>query len=301
MKVRAVILILIILLSCGLFYLRFYTYVFYDRDVYYGYYDEIRGLQSASNIYLKGVKVGQVRTVDLQPNKKVKVAFSVDRTIKLPEGTEAILISDDLVGGKAISLSLGSGVDTIVPKSFLVTKVDSSVVEHFDVKISPFVHNAIYLLQTADTALQGFNLFTGGPWGERTKEGIRNVNSRIKDVNSFAVKLNKGIHKKESVFDSIDARIKRSAQKIENTNATLVKADKKTKELSNSTLNKDLEKLSNSMNELSGVFRSAKENRVLNDDATYREITNTFDSINISAKKIIRNHTPRRRKDTIGN
>ena len=77
---------------------------------YYAAYDQINGVQTASPVMMKGVKIGTVTGVQFDPqvSDKVVLQLTVKRTYRIPTDSEAKIFSDGLMGNKAIEIIYGS-------------------------------------------------------------------------------------------------------------------------------------------------------------------------------------------------
>ena len=77
--------------------------------VYYASYDQVSGIQAASPIMLKGVKVGTVTGISLDPqhSDNVVLQFTINRQYRIPKDSEAKIFSDGFMGGKAIEIVYG--------------------------------------------------------------------------------------------------------------------------------------------------------------------------------------------------
>lgn len=83
----------------------------FSRNVeYYAAYDQVNGVQSASPVMMKGVKIGTVTGVEFDPGRsdKVVLQLAVKRTYRIPTDSEAKIFSDGLMGSKAIEIIYGS-------------------------------------------------------------------------------------------------------------------------------------------------------------------------------------------------
>lgn len=83
----------------------------FSRNVeYYAAYDQVNGVQSASPVMMKGVKIGTVTGVQFDPGRsdKVVLQLAVKRTYRIPTDSEAKIFSDGLMGSKAIEIIYGS-------------------------------------------------------------------------------------------------------------------------------------------------------------------------------------------------
>lgn len=84
--------------------------VFKAANYYYAQYTDVEGLAISAPVNLNGFKVGQVREISYEYDNPghVKVEISLDKQLRLPRGTVAVLTSD-LLGTATITLRPGNG------------------------------------------------------------------------------------------------------------------------------------------------------------------------------------------------
>ena len=90
----------------------------FSRNVeYYAAYDQINGVQNASPIMMKGVKIGSVTRLSFDPARsdKVVLQFTIKRQYRIPTDSEAKIFSNGLMGAKAIEITYGTA-DTYLQK-----------------------------------------------------------------------------------------------------------------------------------------------------------------------------------------
>lgn len=82
--------------------------VFKAANYYYVQYTDVEGLAISAPVNLNGFKVGQVREIHYEYDNPghVKVEISLDKELKLPKGTQAVLTAD-LLGTATITLRPG--------------------------------------------------------------------------------------------------------------------------------------------------------------------------------------------------
>jgi phospholipid/cholesterol/gamma-HCH transport system substrate-binding protein len=83
----------------------------FARNVdYVAVYDQVNGVQEASAVMIKGVKVGTVSAIELDPSTSGQVALHllIKSAYRIPTDSEARIFSDGLMGGKAIEIVLGN-------------------------------------------------------------------------------------------------------------------------------------------------------------------------------------------------
>lgn len=82
----------------------------FSRNVeYLAAYDQVSGVQEASAVTMKGVKIGSVAHIELNPTESDKVILHliVRRSYRIPIDSEARIFSDGFLGGKAIEIVYG--------------------------------------------------------------------------------------------------------------------------------------------------------------------------------------------------
>lgn len=84
--------------------------IFGRNTIYYAAYDQVGGVQSASPVLMQGVKIGTVTGITLDPrhSDKVILQLTVKRQYAIPEDSEAKIISNSLMGSKAIEITYGT-------------------------------------------------------------------------------------------------------------------------------------------------------------------------------------------------
>ena len=76
------------------------------------YYDNVRGLAPSDDVVVNGLVVGKISTLELveqEGETRVKVTFTLDKSIELIEGSQAKLVGPDFLGETHIDLILGQG------------------------------------------------------------------------------------------------------------------------------------------------------------------------------------------------
>lgn len=82
----------------------------FGRNVeYYAAYERIDGLQAASPILMRGVKIGTVTDIAFDPaeSDRVVLRLTVKRQYRIPSDSEAKIISNSLMGSKAVEVTYG--------------------------------------------------------------------------------------------------------------------------------------------------------------------------------------------------
>jgi phospholipid/cholesterol/gamma-HCH transport system substrate-binding protein len=82
--------------------------IFLTSNMYYVYYDDVTGLMESSRVKLRGVEVGNVRSIILLEDKvKVEIAIESDYADMIPDNSIAEIASAGLMGGMEIYIIQG--------------------------------------------------------------------------------------------------------------------------------------------------------------------------------------------------
>ena len=106
-KVGLLAVVALVALAIGFNFLRGSNLLSSDRT-YYAVYPNVDGLNVGAPVILNGIKVGQVKNLQLQPDKgnSVRAAMELDKSLQVGDSTVAAL-GGSLLGSKTITLTLG--------------------------------------------------------------------------------------------------------------------------------------------------------------------------------------------------
>jgi phospholipid/cholesterol/gamma-HCH transport system substrate-binding protein len=92
-------------------------------------FDEIGGLAKRSPVVIGGVKVGQVTSIGLATDGsfRARVTMDVDRNLKLPDDTQAAVLTQGVLGNQYVGLSPG-GSETLLANGGEISYTQSAVV-----------------------------------------------------------------------------------------------------------------------------------------------------------------------------
>jgi len=84
------------------------------------------GLKTGSQVFLAGVPVGRVDSLNLDPQYAAVVHLQIDKDIRLPSDTIASIKTSGLIGDKFVALSPGSDTQNLAPGG-TITDTESAV------------------------------------------------------------------------------------------------------------------------------------------------------------------------------
>lgn len=111
---------------------------FQSEKVYNADFTNVTGLKEGQFVRIAGVEVGKVKSIAVQPDTTVRVAFSADDSVVLTQGTRAVIRYDDLIGGRYLALEEGVGGTTKLHQGDTIALSNTSPALDLDALIGGF-------------------------------------------------------------------------------------------------------------------------------------------------------------------
>jgi phospholipid/cholesterol/gamma-HCH transport system substrate-binding protein len=102
-------------------------------------FDQIGGLKPRAKVEISGVRVGQVKAIDLDKDLRARVELDLQPGLQLPVDTTASIVTSGLLGDQYISLQVGGEEDILKPGDQITFTESAIILERL---IGQFVHSA---------------------------------------------------------------------------------------------------------------------------------------------------------------
>ena len=198
--------------------------IFSRNRVYYAVYDRIDGVQSASPVMMRGVKIGTVTGVSFDPARSgsVVLQFTIKRQYRIPTDSEAKIFSDGFLGNKAIEITYGTASSYLEKGDTLRSGRDlglmdmaGSELEFFKQKFSQVVGDLSRTLGTINTLLEdntseisgtlsNLNALTGDMRGLLAAER-GNLESAVENLAVFSQTLGANAGRVDSIVGNLNS------------------------------------------------------------------------------------------------
>ena len=197
--------------------------IFGRNAVYYASYDQISGLQAASPIQMKGVKIGTVTGISFDPERSQNVVlqFTIKRQYRIPIDSEAKIFSDGLLGGKAIEIVYGSSKEYLERGDTLrsvrgrdLMDVAGSELEFFKQKVSLLTENLSRTLDNVNRLLESNEAHINGTMAHLdTMSGDlaevldaqkQNLQSAVENLSAFSAMLGENAPRVDSMVGNLN-------------------------------------------------------------------------------------------------
>lgn len=244
--------------------------VFSSDRFYYALFDQTNGLQTSAQVLLRGVKVGSVTDIELNPRypDKVVVKMGVKKTIAIPDDSHVVLFANGLMGDKAIELVLGGSQQMFDGGTFIPSQIDAGLFESASTNIEELVGEAKTMMQSLAAAADGLDSLLTRNAGaiDGVVAGAEGV---MRDLNSARVG--------EIATDlrAFTSMLRQNSARFE---GVITNLDNVTGQLADANLRGTVDSLGVSIARLNGVLSAVTDGdgsvaRLLDDPALYDSLT----------------------------
>ena len=277
-KIGLVLIIAIFLLYFGMNFLKGLD-IFSPMKTYIGQFEQLNKVESSSPVYIKGYKVGQVSNIEYNfaDNKAFTVSVVINKDIRLPQGTQMLLVADGLLGGGAVELRLPQKTAELADTQYyaaydtLPTGIEGGLLDNLQ---DGLLANLTQTINDVDTIVVNLKSQLEG---NEVKEILANVDNITQDLNASSAKLKNIINTdvppivadaKETLADTRQtmARLNNFSQKIDSVdvNGIVNKVD---------TTLYNIQKISDAANSKNGTL-----GLLINDKGLYNRVNRTIES-----------------------
>ena len=133
--------------------------IFSRNAEYYAAYDQINGVQNASPVMMKGVKIGSVTGIVFDPalSDKVLLQLTIKHQYRIPEDSEAKIFSNGLMGNKAIEIIYGTSTDYLRSGDTLRAGRDRDLMDVAGSELDLFKQHFSKIATTLTATLENLN------------------------------------------------------------------------------------------------------------------------------------------------
>ena len=181
----------LVLLFFGMKFLKGLS-MFSEGNTYMVMFDDVSGLSASSPVYVNGMKVGTVESIDCDYSRpdQIVAAVGLDENLVLPQGTKAEITSD-LLGNVKLELKLGNFSDgKMVVGDTILGQTASGLMD----KAATMVPQIEKMLPKLDSILASVNTLLADPTIARSMHNVENITSELttttKQLHQLSASLN---------------------------------------------------------------------------------------------------------------
>lgn len=293
-KIGASVLIALVALVFGINYLKGVN-IFKAANYYYASYTNVTGLAQSAPVTLNGYKVGLVRDVAYEYDNPghVRVELSLDRQLRLPEGTAAAIVTD-MLGTSTIELRMGTSSKYIevgqkiqgIEGAGLMDKVSTELMPTI-MQIAPHIDSLVVALTTvaSDPALLS---------------SVKRLDVIMANLEKSTTQLDRALGNMPAIMSNANstmANVKEISANISQVSQALAVLSEDLKQMPLDSTLTHLNNITANLDEATEKLNSSNSSLglLLNDPGLYNNINNSaahIDSILIDLKKQPKRYIP---------
>jgi len=181
--------------------------IFSKGNTYVVVFDNVTGLSASSPVYVNGVKVGTVTSIDCDYTHpdKIVAAVGLDEQLTLPQGTRAEIVSD-LLGNVKLELKLG---DVTAARLAVGDTIVGGMQSGLMSKAAGMVPQIEKMLPKLDSILASVNALLADPTLSRSLHNVEDITAGLTttagELNKLTVSLNRQLPAIMSKADGVMA------------------------------------------------------------------------------------------------
>ena len=278
-QIGVVVVALLALAFWGINYLK-QNDVFNERRTFYAVYNTVDGLTKDRLVFIHGMQVGRVVEVRFAGDGtgRIFVAFEMDNPFPISTQTTAKIVSQDLLGTKAIELILDDSPDVAQTGDTLKSAIELNLTEEVNKQVAPIKQKAEQLIGSIDTVM----LYVQSLLNERTRDNISStfasINRSFETLENTVTLFDQILTNNEGAITGSMANLESITANLKANNEHLEEVMKNTAQLTDSLANMQLattvNALSETVTQLNEVLNAVSTGegslgKLINDPAVY--------------------------------
>ncbi|MFN0257224.1 MlaD family protein [Pedobacter ureilyticus] len=271
--------------------------IFTNETVLYAKYSQVDGLTVSKPILINGYQIGRVAALELQPDATIMATLKINGKYEIPKNTIARLEGTDLLGSKAIILTLGNDKNFAQDGDFLETNVQKGLMETFQ----PVQKKAELIITKMDSILSSVNTILNPNLQKNIDKSFTSIAGTLSSLESTSKKVDALVGSESSKLsailsnvEAITANFKNNGAKID---AVMNNLNKVTDKVAALNFEETVNNANKAMADLQGMLSDVKNGKgtlgaLLNDRQIYDNLNNA--SKNLDALMIDLKANPKR-------
>lgn len=263
--------------------------LFGNTNTYYVYYEQVGGIQEASQVMLFGVKVGTVTDVSLNedPTKGVQLTLTVDDRYNLPVDSKAKIFNNGLMGGKAVEIVYGNSSEILPDEGTLQPEVSVDLMEMASSEMEGLLAKVTTIMDNLTQTLEGINALMAQNT-ESITSIVSNVDGVTGNVNAMLAKERTHL---EEALSSLSKFSKSLGDNADEVDTIIGNMNKFSSDLASSNLVAEVESVLSQLNAVMETINKEEGSagKLLHDAELYNNLTQASDNLSLLLEDLKQN------------
>ncbi|MGM9842640.1 MAG: MlaD family protein [Muribaculaceae bacterium] len=255
--------------------------VFKPANYYTASYTNVNGLAVSAPVTINGYKIGLVRSIDYEYDNPghVSVEFSLDKELKLPKGSKAVIVCD-MLGTATVQLQLADNTEFYNVGDKIESETASGLMDGLSTDIMPGVAN---IFPKVDSLLTSINKLASDP---SIAASVKRLDAITANLEAIMAALNKSVKALPSVMGNVET----TTQNVSTITGNLAYVSEELKTIPLDSCMASIQQTTNNLRQLTEELNNPNSSLglLMNDPALYNNLNNTvksLDSLFIDIKK----------------
>ncbi len=191
--------------------------VFSGDRTYYALYDQTKGLQKSALVLLRGVKIGSVTDIAIDPKNpdKVLVTVNIKKDMKIPTDSRLKLFSNGILGSMALELIPGTADSRFEKNAIIPSETESGLLEFASLSLDDIIQEVKRLMISLEATSNSLNAIltdnadnirgTLGNVNEMSRQlAAGNLEKTLRDLGEFSGMLKNNSAKLDGIIGNFD-------------------------------------------------------------------------------------------------
>lgn len=267
--------------------------IFSDETVLYAKYPRVDGLSVSKPVLINGFQIGRVDKLQLQSDGSILATLKIKGKYEIPKNSIAKLEGTDLLGSKAIVLTLGTGTDYAQDGDFLNANVAKGLLE----TVQPVQKKAELIIGKMDSILTSVNAILNPNFQKNVDKSFNSIASTLSSLEGTSKKVDNLVGSESSRIsailanaEAISTNLKQNNEKI---NSILNNIHSITDQVAAANFKQTIENANKAVADLQGIVGKINNGQgtlglLVNDTKMYDNLTSAsknLDSLMIDLKQ----------------
>lgn len=267
--------------------------IFSDETVLYARYSHVDGLAVSKPVLINGFQIGRVDKLQLLSDGTILATLKIKGKYEIPKNSIAKLEGTDLLGSKAIVMSLGTGTDFAQDGDTLNANVAKGLLE----TVQPVQKKAELIIAKMDSILTSVNTILNPSFQKNVDKSFNSIASTLTSLEATSKKVDNLVGSEGSRVaailanvEAISANLRKNNEKI---NGILNNISTVTDQVAAANFKQTIDNANKAVADLQGIVTKVNNGQgslgmLINDTKMYENLTNAtknLDNLMIDLKQ----------------
>lgn len=183
--------------------------IFSTDKIFYAQYQRVDGLKKSSPITLRGLKIGQIKSIEFSESNinNLIVSFSVSNGVQFPKNSTAHIISSDIMGTKEIQILPGNDKNKLQSGDTIKGSIEGDLKEQVSMQMLPLKTKAERLMSSVDSVLTVIQYVFNADARDNISQSLSSIRSTINKLERTSGNLDTLVSGQRSHMENIMSNV----------------------------------------------------------------------------------------------